>query len=263
MTDHRAHDQRADDASFATELAVTLAALPGVEAVALGGSRAQGTARADSDWDFAIYYRDGLDPDDLRRLGWPGMVSEIGGWGGGVFNGGAWLTLEGRSVDVHYRDLGVVEREIERAALGEFTIEPLMFHLSGIPTYLLLAELAINRVLAGNLPRPEYPAALSERASAQWADRARAHLDYAATNHAPRGRVTQCVGLVAVAAAEAAHAVLAAKRVWATNDKRLLEDAGLSVIDAELAAVGASPEELAPLVAAVRSSIEDRLETAK
>lgn len=259
MTDHRARDQRADDETFATELAAMLAALPGVEAVALGGSRAQGTARADSDWDFAIYYRDAFDPEDLRRLGWPGMVSEIGGWGGGVFNGGAWLTVDGRSVDVHYRDLAVVEREIERAARGEFAIEPLMFHLSGIPTYLLLAELAINRVLVGHLPRPEYPAALSERASALWADRARAHLDYAAKNHASRGRVTQCVGLVAVAAAEAAHAILAAKRVWATNDKRLLEDAGLTVIDAELAAVSTSAEALAALVAAVWSSIEERL----
>lgn len=262
MTDHRTRDQRADDETFATELATTLAALPGVEAVALGGSRAQGNARADSDWDFAIYYRDGFDPEDLRRLGWPGMVSEIGAWGGGVFNGGAWLTVDGRSVDVHYRNLAVVGREIERAARGEFAIEPLMFHLAGIPTYLLLAELAINRVLVGRLPRPEYPAALRDRASAQWADRARAHLDYAAKNHAARGHATQCVGLVAVAAAEAAHAILAAKRMWATNDKRLLEDAGLTVIDAELAAVSASPEALAALVAAVWSSIEERLQTA-
>lgn len=37
--------------------------------------------------------------DRLARLGWPGEVSEIGGWGGGVFNGGAWLEIEGHGVD--------------------------------------------------------------------------------------------------------------------------------------------------------------------
>ena len=68
-----------------------------VQAVALGGSRAQGTARPDSEWDLAVYYR-GLS--------------------------------------------------------GQFRIEPLLFHLVGIPTYLLVAELADNQVLLGSLPRP-------------------------------------------------------------------------------------------------------------
>jgi predicted nucleotidyltransferase len=245
--------------SFARRLGDELARLPGVEAVALGGSRAQGTARADSDWDLAIYYRDTFDPDDLRRVGWPGVVSDIGGWGGGVFNGGAWLTVEGRAVDIHYRDLAAVERERERAERGEFGIEPLMFHLAGIPTYIILAELAINRVLVGDLLRPEYPPLLSERASAEWARRAQAHLDYAASNHAARGRVTQCFGLVAVAAAEAAHAVLAANRMWATNDKRLLDEAGLSIIDGALAAAGTGRDELAALVDEVRERVAERL----
>jgi len=46
-----------------------------------------------------------LDPQDLRDVGWPGEVSEVGGWSGGVFNGGAWLEIDGRRADVHYRDL--------------------------------------------------------------------------------------------------------------------------------------------------------------
>lgn len=247
------------DDIFARSLTDELVRLPGVEAVALGGSRAQGTARPDSDWDFAIYYRDRFDPEDLRRLGWPGVVSEIGGWGGGVFNGGAWVTVDGRSVDIHYRDLAVINRELDRAERGEFAIEPLMFHLAGIPTYHVLAELAINRVLVGELPRPDYPTALSERASVQWAERALAHLDYATSNYAPRGRVTQCFGLVAVAAAEAAHAVLAANRVWATNDKRLLEEAGLSFVDEALGAVGTTADGLSALVDEVRAGVTQRL----
>ena len=78
-----------DDAVFLDLLSDRLAALRGVVAVSLGGSRAQRTHRPDSDWDLSIYYRGRFDPQDLRDVGWPGEVSEIGGWGGGVFNGGA------------------------------------------------------------------------------------------------------------------------------------------------------------------------------
>jgi hypothetical protein len=45
-------------------LAERLAAVPGVVAVTLGGSRAVGAAVAGSDWDFGLYYRGGLDPAD-------------------------------------------------------------------------------------------------------------------------------------------------------------------------------------------------------
>jgi Nucleotidyltransferase domain len=80
------------DAAFQARAGSQLAALPGVQAVTLGGSRATGTAGPDSDWDFAIYYwRDSFHPESLNGLGWPGEIFPIGGWGG-VFNGGAWLT---------------------------------------------------------------------------------------------------------------------------------------------------------------------------
>ncbi len=75
------------DPVFLSTTADGLASLPGVRAVTLGGSRAQGTHRPDSDWDLGVYYRGAFDPADLRALGWEGEVSEIGGWGGGVFNG--------------------------------------------------------------------------------------------------------------------------------------------------------------------------------
>jgi hypothetical protein len=50
----------------------------------------------------SVYYRARFDPQTLRDVGWPGEVTEIGGWGG-VFNGGAWLDIDGRRTDVHYR----------------------------------------------------------------------------------------------------------------------------------------------------------------
>jgi Nucleotidyltransferase domain len=141
-----------DDDAFPRYVAGRLGELPGVTAVTLGGSRAQGTQRPDSDWDFSVYYRGHFDPQALRDTGWPGEVFEVGGWGGGVFNGGAWLEVDGRRTDVHYRDLNVIDRELAASREGRFAIEPLMFHLAGIPTYLVLAELAVKRVLHGELP---------------------------------------------------------------------------------------------------------------
>jgi predicted nucleotidyltransferase len=41
----------------------------GVVAVALGGSRAAGTADAASDWDLGVYYRGGIDLGALARHG--------------------------------------------------------------------------------------------------------------------------------------------------------------------------------------------------
>ena len=90
-------------------LAERLAAIPGVVAVTLGGSRATGTAVEGSDWDFGLYYRDGLDPADITALGWPGRVFAPGEWGT-IVNGGAWLTVDGAKVDLIYRDLNEVLR---------------------------------------------------------------------------------------------------------------------------------------------------------
>ncbi|WP_420076180.1 nucleotidyltransferase domain-containing protein [Streptomyces sp. JL3001] len=234
-----------DDTTFLNATADRLAALPTVRAVALGGSRAQGTHRPDSDWDLAVYYRGPFDPSDLRALGWEGEVSEVGGWGGGVFNGGAWLTIEGRRVDVHYRDLDVVERELAEAEEGRFRVEPLMFHLAGIPSYLVVAELAINQVLRGDLPTPaHYPQKLLRTASERWYGTAQATLAYAKANHAPAARLTEVAGALATAAVQTGHAVLAGRGEWVTNEKRLLERAGLRGVDEILGTLRPQPTAL-------------------
>ena len=233
------------DADFLDTTADRLATLPTVQAVALGGSRAQGTHRPDSDWDLAVYYRGPFDPSDLRDLGYDGEVSEVGGWGGGVFNGGAWLTVDGRRVDVHYRDLDVVERELGEAEEGRFRVEPLLFHLAGIPSYLVVAELAVNRVLRGELPRPDgYPAQLRLSAAERWYGTADATLAYARANHVPKGRLTEVAGAIAVAAVQAGHGVLAGRGEWVTNEKRLLERAGLRAVDGVVAGLNAEGKAL-------------------
>jgi len=225
------------------QLSDRLASLPGVEAVALGGSRASGDARPDSDWDLGVYYRGDFDPAAVRALGYPGEVSELGAWGGGVFNGGAWLRVDGVPADLHWRDLEVVEREWADAEAGRMHIEPLAFHLAGIPGYLLLAELAIAHVLSGDLPRPVYPDALRRAAPAVWSGNARLHAGYA-RGHAAAGRVAQCTATLTVAALQTAHAALAARGEWVTNEKRLLDRAGLRAVDDVVAAASPRPADL-------------------
>lgn len=251
-----------DDEAFLTDTAAVLAALPGVRAVTLGGSRAQGTPRPDSDWDLAIYYRERFDPQVLRDVGWAGEVSEIGGWGGGVFNGGAWLRIDGRRVDVHYRDLTVVEHEMDEAEHGRFRIEPLLFHMAGIPSYLVVGELTINRVLHGSLPRPGYPAALRERAPHVWWNNADLVFGYAANNHAARGRPAQCLGLLVLAVTQTAHAILAARGQWVTNEKTLLTRGGLDSVNQVIAEPASSPPDLIRTVAATRQLCEATLRAA-
>jgi hypothetical protein len=237
-----------EEQTFVSYVSDRLYELPNVAAVSLGGSRGQGTNRPDSDWDFAVYYRAHFDPQPLRDIGWSGEVFEVGGWGDGVFNGGAWLEIDGRRVDVHYRDLDTIDREIAGTREGRFRIEPLMFHLAGIPTYLVLAELAASRVLRGSLPRPDYPMALRKSAPRVWWDRADRTFGYARVSHAPYGRLAQCAGLVAQAASYAAHAVLAARGEWVTNEKALLTRAGLRSVDQFIATAGLDPAAMSQAV---------------
>lgn len=256
-----------DDAAFIEYVGERLGSLPGVQAVTLGGSRAEGTNRPDSDWDFSLYYRRHFDPQSLRDLGWPGTVSELGGWSSvpqTVFNGGAWLEIDGRASDVHYRDLDVVDRVMAAAADGRFETEPLWFHLAGLPSYLVLAELATKRVLVGEPPDvTTYPPKLREHAPDVWWAQAEAEFDYARRYHGAAGRLTQCVGLMARAATCAAHAVLAARGVWVTNEKQLFVRAELVEIDRMLATATPDPAVLTKLVDDVRSTCERALREAR
>jgi predicted nucleotidyltransferase len=247
-----------DDGSFAERIAERVATIPGVLAVTLGGSRAQGAGRPDSDWDFGLYYRGRLDPGDVRALGWEGTVFAPGEWGGGVMNGGAWLTVDGRRVDLHYRDLDDIEHWLDEAEHGRFRVERLPFYLAGIPTYVVVGELAIARVLAGELPRPGFPPALREQAARFWADSARLTLDYTHNVYARRGDALGCAGGLARAVVEAAHGRLAAQGIWALNEKRIVADAGLDGLVGRFARLGGTPAELRRAVEEIREALTRR-----
>jgi predicted nucleotidyltransferase len=107
-----------------------LKALPGVEAIVLGGSHARGRARPDSDIDIGLYYRPeaAFSIDAVRQIAArlndtpEPVVSGFGEWGQWV-DGGAWLTIEGQRVDLLYRSLAKVEATLADAREGRFAID--------------------------------------------------------------------------------------------------------------------------------------------
>src|SRR5690349_1565396 len=108
---------------------LALVSVPGVAAIALGGSRARGTANETSDYDIGLYYSTArpIDTDVLqksvRRLNKRNAaeVTPIGGWGPWIVGGG-WLTVDGHKVDLLYRNLDDVEHVIDACRAGEITM---------------------------------------------------------------------------------------------------------------------------------------------
>ena len=237
-------------------LATELAGVPGAVAVVLGGSRAVGTHRPDSDWDLGVYYRGAerpLDPDDVRRLGHGGHVSELGEWGP-IVNGGAWFTIGGTPIDVLFRDLDTVEGWLGAARQGRFEVLSQNGYLAGAPTYLPVGELAVCRPIAGEVPRPEFPRALAAAAAGRWKGRARVALLFA-QQHAAGADAVCCAGMLANAVLCAAHARLAERREWVLNEKRLVQRAGLDVVQTQMPKPGAAAADLAAGVMAVSAAL--------
>jgi hypothetical protein len=216
-------------------LAPRLAEIPGVLAVTLGGSRADGRAAVDADWDFGLYYRGTIDPDDIRALGFEGEVFAPGEWGR-VPNGGAWLSVDGAMVDLIYRDLDVVEEWWHDAELGRFHVLREVGYVAGVPTYVVAAELAIARVLVGSLPTPAFPEALRETAPPWWRRVSRGALKFA-VSHGRRGDPLACAGQLAVATISEAHARLAEQGTWYLPEKDMLKRAGLDDVTAVLSTI--------------------------
>jgi hypothetical protein len=232
-------------------LAARLAAIPGVLAVTLGGSRATNTAVEGSDWDFGLYYRGRLDPADIVALGWPGQVFAPGEWGR-IVNGGAWLTIDGTKVDLIYRDLDRVEHWTSAAEQGEFEIQREVGYVAGIATYVLAGELALGRVLAGELPRPGFPPKLRQTAPQAWYRLAAGALHFADV-HAGRQDRVGCLANLGQAVLATAQGRLAAAGEWILNEKRLTERAGLHAVQDRLA----QPEQdLSTLVSDVRACLQ-------
>ncbi|MFD0026107.1 nucleotidyltransferase domain-containing protein [Streptomyces sp. NPDC058382] len=138
-------------------MAEQLTAVPGVRAVVLGGSRARGTHRPDSDWDLGLYYRGTPDLAALTALagevqGSPVEVAGPGGWGPWV-DGGAWLRVDGTAVDWILRDLDRVEAVWSDCRRGRYEVGIQPGHPLGFWSPAYPGEVALGHVLAD--PRHE------------------------------------------------------------------------------------------------------------
>ncbi len=107
----------------------SLSKVPGVGAIALGGSRSRNEADAHSDFDLGLYYNpDRLDLvaleetltalDDGRR---ERLLNPPGAWGPWI-NGGAWLNVAGVPVDILLRDIATVARVVQDCMAGKISI---------------------------------------------------------------------------------------------------------------------------------------------
>ncbi|WP_235030652.1 nucleotidyltransferase domain-containing protein [Nonomuraea solani] len=261
-------------------IAARLAEVPGVVAVVLGGSRARGTHRPDSDIDLGLYYRGGLDVDRLRALarevtGQDTDVTEPGGWGPWV-DGGGWLTVDGWRVDWIYRDLDRVRDVWRDCQEGRYEIGFQVGHPLGFYSCAYAGEVALCQVLAdptgevGALREEaaHYPPALREAMIGRlWeCDFALSTARYGAAGGDPAyaaGALFRAVGV-------ACHALHAADGAWLINEKGMVASAARLPSAPEgfgeragevLAAVGRTPEEIgatidaaARLVAEVRTA---------
>ena len=127
-------------------LAAELCVVPGVRAVALGGSRARGTHRPDSDVDLGLYVDANVDLDDLERVAgrWTSgdpSIEPRGGWGPWM-DSGAWLVVDGVAVDLILRDVTRVADQCARAARGEFAFHAQPGHPLGFLDIAYAGELA-------------------------------------------------------------------------------------------------------------------------
>ena len=242
------------DDEFIAEVVAACRRITNVTAVGLGGSRARGDHRADSDWDFAVYYRGGIDVAPFETLGWDGRVFQPFEWGQ-VMYGGAVFDLDGRHFDIHYRNLDVVEHWTREAQQGRFEVHILGFHLAGIPTYMLPGEVATNTFLWGHLDAIAYPEALRAAAPMAWLNRARSELSYA---HfwAQTTNTVSCSGALARAVLQIAHARLAHRGIWALNEKRMVQWAELTGLNETFGSMGTTEDDLERAIAAVSGVLQ-------
>src|SRR6201995_2917955 len=107
-----------------------LAEVRGVAAIALGGSRARGTATDTSDYNIGLYYSAAhpLHTDKLLQAvrtfadtPEAAQVTPVGGWGPWIVGGG-WLSVDGRKVDLLYRNFDDVAAIIEKCRAGEIAM---------------------------------------------------------------------------------------------------------------------------------------------
>ena len=127
--------------------------------------------------------------------------------------------------DVISRDLDSVEHQLTEAGEGRFEIDAVDDWLAGRPTYALVGELATCEVLSGELPRPEFPAALRRPRRAAGARPPPAPSSRRIARVA--GRRRRLRGQLAKAAVAMAQARIAEQGEWVLGEAGIVRRAGL------------------------------------
>lgn len=139
------------DDPLLNRLVQSLADVPGIAAIVLGGSRAIDTATADSDYDIGLYIEPHapLDVAVLRSVAsalddrcLASLVTERGAWGPWI-DGGGWLQVDGQQVDLLYRDLGKVRDVITEAREGRFSTHYQPGHPHAFLSTIYMGEVAL------------------------------------------------------------------------------------------------------------------------
>lgn len=222
-------------AALLGQLVEALSELPGVVAIVLGGSYAEGTQTPASDMDIGLYYH-AEDPFRVREVRQvaerfavkPPTVTGYYAWGPWV-NGGAWIqTAEGK-VDFLYRNLDQVEQTVDEALAGivrhDFGQQPTF----GFYSTMYLAETQIcrplydpQRVIAHLKARVlSYPPLLKQKtvADSLWSTEfTLLHADA----YAARGDVYNTVGCFTRCATNLVQALFALNETYFLSDKRAL-----------------------------------------
>lgn len=129
-----------------------LIVIPGIRAIVLGGSYAQGTHQPASDVDLGLYYVEQAPfaIDAIREaaaaISREPVVTEFYEWGAWV-NGGAWMQTTAGKVDLLYRNLDQVRRVMAEAQTGRVTLDYLQQPPYGFTSIIYLAETAVCQPL--------------------------------------------------------------------------------------------------------------------
>ena len=271
-------------------VSAALAAVPGVVAVALGGSRATGAEHSASDYDIGLYFSEAAGLDVKRLLeaakglvddSDAARVTEVGGWGPWIVGGG-WLTIAGKKVDLLYRPLESVERVISDCREGSVSMDYQPGHPHGFCSAIWMGEVAHCRPLndaAGTLAHLKamtapYPEALREALIRRFQWEILFSIENARTA-LPKGDETYIAGCGFRSLACAAQVLFAVNRRYLINEKGSLAAAarlpltvanlteraksvwqaiGLCAFDVALTELESIEHELAGLVEAARQN---------
>jgi hypothetical protein len=256
-------------------------AIPGVQAVVLGGSFARGRAQPESDIDLGLLYSEAapFSIEELRALARElndtpePVVTGFYAWGRWV-NGGAWLTIGGQRVDFLYRSLEQLEHVISEASAGRYELDYAQQPPFGFFSGTYLGEVAVciaqfdpeGRVEALKQKVKTYPEAMRRTLAQDYLWAAEFGLNAFARKFAFRGDAYGTAACLSRAVNQMVLVLFALNRRHLINDKTALaeisefeqapRDFG-AVVQRTMAGLGSSRAELQAAVANMEGLLQD------